>query len=193
MIWPRNPMCWPKLAWSYYRIVDTGMTQQNPLVPYNNLTRILQWHHLVYADFLWIGSSPLNNLLLEIWGKIIWFPDYKGQTSCCLISYICKIILWILELNSCYEKAGIYAHFWVKEANIHKKIMFTLFLFDFRKKMLSTNRGRNSVTIQRRCGEVTAPIKSSIFGCRSFFISDTLKNKASFGLWIAMGKGDIHH
>ena len=35
-------------------------------------------------------------------------------------------------------------------------------------------RGRNSVTIQRRCGDVTAPMKSRMLGWRSFFIRDTL-------------------
>lgn len=38
-----------------------------------------------------------------------------------------------------------------------------------------TYRGRNSVTMHR-CGVVvTAPMKSKIFGCRSFFMRDTFK------------------
>lgn len=58
--------------------------------------------------------------------------------------------------------------------NIWNKMILTLILsFDLNRE-LSTNRGRNSVTMQRRLGEVTAPIKRSMFGWRSLFMSDTL-------------------
>jgi hypothetical protein len=43
----------------------------------------------------------------------------------------------------------------------------------YARKKVGTYRGRNSVTIQRRCGDVTAPMKSSMLGWRSFFIRDT--------------------
>ena len=39
------------------------------------------------------------------------------------------------------------------------------------------NRGRNSDTIQRRGGEVTAPIKSRTLGCLSLFINNTFTQK----------------
>jgi hypothetical protein len=48
---------------------------------------------------------------------------------------------------------------------------------ELQKGKLRMNRGRNSVTIQRCSGEVTAPIKSKTFGCRSLFIRDTFRNK----------------
>lgn len=38
-------------------------------------------------------------------------------------------------------------------------------------------RGRNSVTIQRRWGDVTAPINSKTFGCLSLFINETFRKK----------------
>jgi len=45
------------------------------------------------------------------------------------------------------------------------------------RKEMRANRGTNSDTIQRRWGEVTAPINSRTLGCRSLFISDTFKVK----------------
>jgi hypothetical protein len=39
------------------------------------------------------------------------------------------------------------------------------------------NRGRNSDTIQRRWGEVTAPINSRTLGCLSLFINNTFTIK----------------
>lgn len=47
------------------------------------------------------------------------------------------------------------------------------------KKSFCTNRGRNSVTMQRRWGEVTAPMNKRTFGCLSLFITDTFISMAS--------------